>query len=508
MPRPRAHAMKSEILATALDREIREKRLTDFPPVRELAVRRGVSYQTAWQAVDLLRKKKVLITSPGRRTALAGDADRLLTSSERFLRRMREGIIDGSYPAGRRLPKINYFSVTEGLSPATVFRVFTRLSIEGLAHKVRRSWFSGPAPRPGASAKSAAGMPVVLLFVLKAPDWQQVFEYPSTELFMMNLQNELAGAGIDVWPAMEREGIASIADVPRGETDIWQLIHALRGRYRGTLVSSVYREQQRLSAIITRLNSNGKPVFYFDHANAGREISRQSLGGVRGYVRGCIDEHQAARLVLDALFEQGHRTIVIHGADLYDWCAPRVAVLSEIAAKYFPEVKLIAEDTIEARWNPYAESTMSDLVAELTRKSDDRREGNPAHLDAQARSRLLDEGRSFAVLLARNKATAIIALNDRLGWQYYIWCRALGIDLPRHLSLVSFDNEPRAVFYPVSTIDFGCARLGYLAAHVFIDDVPVRALRDGSIPGPCTLVDRGSIGRAGDPAALAAMLRG
>jgi DNA-binding LacI/PurR family transcriptional regulator len=62
--------------------------------------------------------------------------------------------------------------------------------------------------------------------------------------------------------------------------------------------------------------------------------------------------------------------------------------------------------------------------------------------------------------------------------------------------MVSFDNSAESVYIPLSTIDFGLPRLGYLAAHIFINDIPVHADHEGNIAGLCTLVDQGSIGPA------------
>jgi DNA-binding LacI/PurR family transcriptional regulator len=88
-------------------------------------------------------------------------------------------------------------------------------------------------------------------------------------------------------------------------------------------------------------------------------------------------------------------------------------------------------------------------------------------------------------------------MNDRVGFQYLWWADAAGIEVPRHLSIVAFDNVGESEALPLTTVDFGFARLGYLAAHVLIGDIPVRADEAGNIPGTCTLIDRGSVGRPG-----------
>ena len=85
---------------------------------------------------------------------------------------------------------------------------------------------------------------------------------------------------------------------------------------------------------------------------------------------------------------------------------------------------------------------------------------------------------------------------DRLAREYFFWFNALGVAMPKDFSLISFDNIPESVFYPITTIDFGFARLGYRAAHILIDDIPVHAGRNGVVNSVCTVVDRGSVGAA------------
>jgi len=78
-------------------------------------------------------------------------------------------------------------------------------------------------------------------------------------------------------------------------------------------------------------------------------------------------------------------------------------------------------------------------------------------------------------------------LPRRLRW------RAIGSDTAA-LSLVFFGNILESSEYPISSIDFGFDRLACLAAHILIGDIPIRANQDGTIAGPCTCVDRGSVG--------------
>ena len=94
-----------------------------------------------------------------------------------------------------------------------------------------------------------------------------------------------------------------------------------------------------------------------------------------------------------------------------------------------------------------------------------------------------------------SRPTAFLAMNDVLAKEYYLWFRALGLRIPRDLSIISFDNMYESKAYGIASVDFGYADMGYRAAHLLIGDIPVAT--DGRRwhirPEP-VLHDRGSIG--------------
>jgi len=116
--------------------------------------------------------------------------------------------------------------------------------------------------------------------------------------------------------------------------------------------------------------------------------------------------------------------------------------------------------------------------------------GDPAAL----RAMLLTATPSLVSLLHDHHVTALIALSDRMAREYHYWLTSVGITIPDDLSIVSFDNSRSSVIFPISTVDFGFPRLGYLAAHILINDVAVKADATGSIAGICQLRERGSLG--------------
>jgi hypothetical protein len=106
-------------------------------------------------------------------------------------------------------------------------------------------------------------------------------------------------------------------------------------------------------------------------------------------------------------------------------------------------------------------------------------------------SRLFDA----AILLKsieRPDITAIIAPNDMIGRSYLSVLHLLGCEIPRDISIVSFDNWFRFSFFPLTTIDFGLASLGYRALHILLGDTP-GIERDHDIAASPYVEDRGSV---------------
>jgi DNA-binding LacI/PurR family transcriptional regulator len=198
---------------------------------------------------------------------------------------------------------------------------------------------------------------------------------------------------------------------------------------------------------------------------------------------------------LQELARRGHTDIGIHGAELYDWGQRRSELIKKAAARFDPPMKITISGPAEKIWTRAARTGMDGLFVRLEKRAGliKGKQTRAAQPDA-VRRMVRREADSLLSLIERG-CTALICLNDLFAHQYYLLFQLLCIRVPGDISLISFDNIPESINFPVSTIDFGFERLGYLAAHIFIGDISIRADRDGAIPGVCTLVDRGSIGQ-------------
>lgn len=507
-----------EALSLDIERAILDDPSYRLPRLLDLAAQHRVSYPTIWKAVRALIRKGLVVGSPGRRLCISPkirgreqSEDRMPSSEiERIYRILRNEIADGVYRVGRPLPKVNYFLRTYNTSYHTLSRVFARLGAENLAHKQRSRWVAGPAPAvspapPGTTDRSQS--PVALV-VTEGPDaWNEAFTNSHSRNFMLHFTAEMTAWNVNLSvAALDNEhGMAYLTAV--GPDEIETAVRALGARYCGTLILNAYPvDLAELMTRIIKLTKYKKPVVFFDSIGQGSFLDRRGSHAGR-YYRLCFDEASAVRAALRMLAQNGHRVVGVHGCDLDPggWTLRRTKLIEEIAPEH--SVRIVRSGPSEEYWHFAKLYGVDELITTIAQQSARPGSSTRALLSPAQRNLLVRNAPSLVSLFAENAPTAMIALNDRLAREYFFWFDALGVVMPKDFSLISFDNIPESVFYPITTIDFGFARLGYRAAHIMIGDTPVHAGRNGVINSVCTVVDRGSVGPAADAQKVKQRLR-
>jgi len=500
--------MKRKFLTIAgmVKAELSKGTLHEVPSVRQIEARYRISHQTAWKVMHALADKGAIAIAPGKRSiSLAGpgceacSATALMSASDRFAALVRQRISDGIYKVGTRLPKSGYFTITEKVSPDTVLRALLILREQAVVHKKQRYWVAGPAPAKRLTvSRREEDQPTVLLLSYKPREWKGLFNASHTAAFMLPFRNELSAFGHAMRPVIDSSLAHQETDLTMDWADILTAIRKLGPRYQGTLIQCLTPDQDYLSKQVGELCRLGKPVVYFDHTDGGPLVSRKRPGITQLYYRMFFDEMSAVREAVGALVQLGHREIGIFESGSSAWARNRASLVQRYATSEDPDLNItISKDTLDLPGGAH----LSDIIRRL-REKEIRQENAFRDLSEKARRNIRAHARPFVRFLAAGNITALCALCDSMAWEYHVFFEALGISVPRDISIISFDNEPSSIFFPISTVDFGFTRLGYMAAHVFIGDIPVQAARDGSVASVASLMDRGSIGRPGDGKAL------
>jgi DNA-binding LacI/PurR family transcriptional regulator len=165
--------------------------------------------------------------------------------------------------------------------------------------------------------------------------------------------------------------------------------------------------------------------------------------------------------VLEHLFSLGHTCIGVPVPDFatlaefeISWVQERLQNLRRTARSIGSGLTLTCATTTEPLFaNPPASSEIA-LRSQSTENV----------------SRIKKQIPTLLHLLRKKEVTALVALNDRYAWAYYVWlCRA-GIRIPEEVSLISFDNSRIAEALGLTSLDFGLDFAGHEAAYLFMDE--------------------------------------
>jgi DNA-binding LacI/PurR family transcriptional regulator len=339
---------------------------------------------------------------------------------------------------------------------------------------------------------AANDAPVILVASESPQTFTTGYTDPFSQRFAAPFVDECMLHGISLRPALLAGTREETPGIPVGVNEARDAIRRLGSRYQGTLVLSAFPRESGVDRWVEAINRFGKPVVFFDHTDKGGFLTRKGLSTRKGFFRLHLDDRNGVQLALRELHAAGHTTTVgVHGGELYDWSRKRMELIRECAKEFTPALTIAEAGPVEPVWKMYERKFRYASIVTLI-QGRMRGHHNQNGAAAGMRQELLRATPSLAKLLSEQHPTALIVMNDEIARDYVFWLQAAGIDIPRDLSLIAFDNTPTNLL--VSSVDWGFSRLGYLAAHIFIHDVPLHADRDGNIPGICSLVDRGSMG--------------
>ncbi len=479
-----------ETIAEKLEKQIRKNPDKPLPTVSELAAQWEVSHVTMGKAIDVLRKKGIVECFWGKGIRPVGGKPRIQSQAHgKLYEELKWDILHGDRRAGDELPKTTYFTTSYGVSTHTVGRALKVLSEENLVHKQGKRWIVGPKRKSPAMMRTD-DRPVVLF----ATPWETMmnnfFTNKFAQPFVTSLLGEFQKYGIRIVFVTMYKLDQEFPSESVSLEDTVSLVRKLGSRYLGTLYHTGLNPstQMQWEHWIPRLYSFGQPVAIIDTSNQHVQHTRAHFSVGPRYYRFYIDDRAAVSCALEHLYEHNHRRVGLPISGQSDWIVRRTGYLIETAKK-LPGMSIETVEQNEPFW-AVSEKKVQTGIRFLAKEMENVYTGKRLSMQKLAR-----EVTPSLRHLLDDKITALISVNDEIALKHSQWIRLAGLEIPRHVSHVSFDNTPATTPHLLSSVDFGFSRLGYLAAHLYIGDLPIKADKEGGIVGKCAMVDKGSVGR-------------
>jgi DNA-binding LacI/PurR family transcriptional regulator/DNA-binding transcriptional regulator YhcF (GntR family) len=484
-------------LISRLEADIRTMRMSALPSLSSLARRYQTTHITIRKALLPLEQAGLITFRRGKRALITDGAQTIDEGSWHALyASLRDRIASGVYRAGTALPKFSQIAATYRVSHTTIGQALERLSDDGYVHKSGKQWMVGRAPAraPLSSGHHARAVgSVVLVMVPNEFMLFSFFKHAFYTPFLSTLQNELMNAGMHMSMVLREGPGARESLLPAGPQDLRSEIRRLGDDYAGALIVDNNPQADNFADQCVVLSDAGsRPVVFFDYTHVGDWLTRSYRGMGNWYFRLDFDESAAARCAVDHLARAGHRRVgmPLFKPEIETWVPRRYNRVKEAVDRHQGAMTLLVSDQRETLWEKRFREHSGTRAGFLRRAAAFADMSNTSRQSLASRLRAVTASMSG---LIDQGVTALISSDDALAREHYFWCRCAGVDIPRHLSMVSFDNLAESAIVPVSTVDFGFARLGYLAARILIGDLAVACEDDGTIRGECTMIDRGSI---------------
>lgn len=436
-----------------------------IPRVHDLARTFHTSTRAVSRVLHSLEEQGVVETRRRRGTYPAGARVSLepgpsaKSSAQLVYDQVLRGIEQGRFPAGRQLPKIEFFTRTLHVSDHTVREALRLLERDRVVRRQRRGYVCGQGPRDADR---------IILSCQPDPGWWNRchgndWYAPFVRSFMAetSLTSTMV---VPVFPGPDSDGL-----LIQGTKRIEEYVRAAGDRIAGTLVVGQgydywYNQQIRLADLVRQFGVSGKPVVWFDardEVSMGREGRAEGLDvfarepRLRNLFTRChFSESGAIRYALDLLYHLGHRRVGIPRFvdDTDEFLLKRESLIASIAGEF-------RGMTVESYPTP------------MVLKVDMERELNPG-------ANTPSQGRELTTLdrteILPPGITAVLAVNDMRAKVLYAWLMKAGVETPRDASLISFDNYSHTLFpWQISSVDWGMGYLAYAAYHLITDEVSI-----------------------------------
>lgn len=446
-----------------------------------------------------LEKSKNNLTYNKQPNSLTNDSKTLLYNQ------IKDFIIQGKWNSGDSLPKIGFFCHSMSISNHTVQKVYHRLIDEGLVYKDGKQFIIGPK-RIGPQKNI---IHYIGLVEPKSFTWQRFLRMERAREFCRRFDDESDRYNVRTLTFAETILLNDPQVYPIKPNIVHQLIHELGDQYKGTLIIGQQHEYQNFDDVANLFRSLKLPTVWFDRT------AQSICKPIKYFIHARTDERNIVDAALEKLHFYGHKRVLYPIWDIQNWSTIRFELLKNRASHYSIDIE--CTEPLLTRVDNLIDSLTKDNslhFLEILRKF------NLSNQTLRTISNLLEKLKSFPdrkalldlskalqrdesimftelfseQLNSENPPTAIIAPNDWYGHKYYQTLTTFGYQIPKDISLISFDNERGLIRLPLSSVDFGFGELGYRAFHLIMgNNHQDKISSNGRLESKPYVVDRGSI---------------
>ncbi len=388
-----------------------------LPPLKDLAGMAGVSKNSMWKAVEILKKEGVL--NPYRKKGIflgphpvhASAGQPVAMKWQTTLNRLKADILEGVFRNSRYLPSSKVMEGQYGVSQKTLKKAIEYLTREGyLDHTKSRLEIRKSQPT------STQNIVTIIL----------AEEYPLFSLLVK---------GWDLITTLEKEcrqKNLTFVKYQYAGLKAFKEKFTIRPECVGYIVWTIGMFEDRQESLILELQKDCKPIISIGE----REASTSSPKNSR-YLRPLyLSSIEAGRDAGNYLLQLGHR---------------RIAFVSLSHQTHFSRERLrgLMEAFSSAGRNRKVDTYVS------------------AHQNMKIWPVMLSN--FTGDIIRQKKITAIIAVNDNLALGITTILKELNINVPADISVMGFDDVPEASINNISTYNFNFSGIGLKALNYLLE---------------------------------------
>lgn len=509
---------KAERVSRELQRRIGSGQLpkgSKLPPIRELAQIFGVSPNTIQLGLNALEKDGLLTKRDRSGIFVSGKQDRIPETLEQEIRPARSRshrvaedlasrITQGDFRIGEYLPTRKALIFQFRTSGKTINSALNSLEKKGLIHRIGNAFVVGPP-----TTKQMRIRDRVYRLSRESRPTDPIIRQNIRPDFLLSFERELATHGISFSGKFDPRGI--IAKTAQTLVDRDALGFLQPGYADAWMDKDTKASRRLIDRDIRWISAIRAPTVMFNCGTILDTFPDLSFKPFPAIYPLQIDNRGSGSSIGAYLAMMGHRKIAYFSYSTEMWNHTRGQGLESgffnaTARKGkclffkadFQKRRLLRYEPGENRG---LEDGFNKMVSSLT--NDFTFEGNsPISKMAARLMGLITVNHQFSVMpplferaLSDPEITAWVCADPNVAVRSARFLHQKGIRVPRNKSLISFDNNEDLSHRGITGFDMQIERLGYLAAHCLLGDIPIKRGKRGEVVCPGKIIDRGSVAR-------------